>query len=424
MQGALPVRLAWHRLIAFTFFAFALGMALNTLEPALLGQRVLELLPERKNAALGFTTAVGLLVAVVWQPIIGALSDRTRTRWGPRVPYFAVGTALVMVCLYTIALAPSYSIVIAAVLAFQLGSNAVQAPWQALIPDLVPMDQRGAAAGFKASFEILSFIAGRRLSGTLVAEGKTLTAVSAAAAVYLVALLVTSLAVRERRGRRGAAPRSDEAGFLWGAFAIDWKAHPAFLCWFINRWLFWSGFIALNTFLLFFLVDVVGMNPSSAQRYFANLSTILGLMVVLVSLPAGRIADRIGRRPLVILAGSLAAWGTLIVLVVPNPTTLYVAGGLIGLSMGLFLSASWAMVTDIVPEGVAARYLGVANIATAGGSFVSRFLGGLLIEPINAMAGSAAAGYRGLYALTLVGFLLGTAAILRLPAESGSRRRR
>ena len=56
-------RVSFPRLLAISAFAFALTTLSNTLEPAVLGHKVLELVPERRNTALGFTTFAGLIVA-------------------------------------------------------------------------------------------------------------------------------------------------------------------------------------------------------------------------------------------------------------------------------------------------------------------------------------------------------------------------
>lgn len=415
MQTETTSRLPWYRLAGITLFSLALGMVSNTLEPAVLGHKVLELVPAQKNTALGFTTFAGLIVAVLWQPIVGALSDRTRSRLGRRAPYFIGGTALVVVCLYAIALAPAFSIVIAGVLLIQLASNTVQGPWQALIPDQVPAGQRGAASGLKAAFDILAFVLGRQISGRLVSAGSVTGAVTVTSAVFVVALLLTLAAARERPPAVRLPPSPTMRQTLGRTFSVDWRAHPAFGWWFANRFLFWAGFIALNTFLLFFMIDVVRMGEAQAQRFVGNLSTVIGLVVLVASLPAGWLADRVGRRPLVAAAGLLAAAGTAVILVGRTEPVIIGAGALVGLGVGVFLSANWALVTDIVPEAEAARYLGIANIATAGGSGIARLMGGVLIDPINRLAGSTSAGYLGLYGLTLLSFLLGTLAIWRLP---------
>jgi MFS family permease len=157
------------------------------------------------------------------------------------------------------------------------------------------------------------------------------------------------------------------------------------------------------------------MPESEAQRFVGQLSTVLGLALLLVTLPSGWLADRVGRRPLVAASGVVAAAGTTLVLVIRTPGAIIVAGGAIGLAVGTFLSANWALITDIVPEAEAARFLGLANIASAGGSAVARLAGGLLIDPLNRMTGDPATGYVALYILTAACFLLGTVTILRLP---------
>lgn len=416
MQETSPPRLPWYRLAAVTLFSLALGVVSNTLEPAVLGHKVLRLVPEQKNTALGFTTFAGLIVAVLWQPIVGAWSDRTHSPWGRRAPYFIAGTLLVAACLYAIALAPTFAVVVAGVLLIQLASNTVQGPWQALIPDQVPAGQRGAASGLKAAFDILAFVLGRQVSGRLVAAGSVVGAVSVAAGLFAVVLLLTLVAARERPMVLPAAPQPVPR-VLGHSFVVDWKAHPAFAWWFANRFLFWAGFIALNTFLLFYMIDVVHMAEAEAQRFVGNMSTVIGLVLLVVTLPSGWLADRVGRKPLVASAGLIAAAGTAMVLVVRTPGLITAAGALIGLGVGVFLSANWALVTDLVPQAEAARYLGIANIATAGGSGVARLLGGALIDPVNRLLGSPSAGYLCLYGLTMLAFLAGTAAILRVPEQ-------
>lgn len=409
-------RLPWYRLLAVTIFALVLGVVSNTLEPAVLGHKGLELVPQHKNTALGFTTFAGLVVAILWQPIVGAWSDRTNSRWGRRAPYFVAGALLVTICLHAIALAPVFSIVVAGVLLLQLATNTVQAPWQALIPDQAPPRQRGLASGLKAAFDILSFVVGRQVSSRLVAVGSPIAAVSVAAALFLLALVITLVAARESPSGTGPGRGGDDELVSVRRFALDGQAQPAFRWWFVNRFLFWSGFIALSTFLLFYMIDVIGMHEAEAQRFVGNVSTVIGLVLLAVTLPAGWLADRIGRRPIVVMAGALAALGTATLLVVRTPAWITAAGAVLGLGVGMFLSANWALVTDLVPTADAARYLGIANIATAGGSGLARLLGAALIDPLNRLLVNRAVGYLSLYGLALLAFVVGTFAILRVPS--------
>jgi MFS family permease len=174
--------------------------------------------------------------------------------------------------------------------------------------------------------------------------------------------------------------------------------------------------------MLFYLMDVVGMAFAQASRFVGQLSLVLGVGVLTLSLPAGRLADRLGRRPLVLAAGLLAAAGTAVILVARTPGLLFLAGGMLGVAVGAWQSANWALITDIVPADHAARYLGLANIATAGGSLLGRSAGALLVDPLNRLTGSASFGYLALYSLTLLMFLISAWAVRRIAFPGGPER--
>jgi MFS family permease len=409
-------RLTWYRLVSLNALAFALGVVTNTIEPAVLGHRTLELAPDLKNTFLGAVTFLGTMVAVFWQPIIGDISDRARTRWGRRLPYLVGGALVLIAALFLVAVAPGAAAVIVLLLLVQLSSNTIQAPSQALLPDHVPEPQRGEASGWKSALEILAFVVGRQVSGRLVADGRLVAAVGFAALAVVVALALVAATIR-RTPTASVAPPSAQFS-LRRAFRFERSRYPSFGPWFANRVLVWGGFIALSTFLLFFVIDVLELPEARAQRFVGDLSALMGLGLLLVALPAGWLADRVGRRRLVAAASLTAAGGTALLLAAPSTTMALVAGGILGVSVGVFLTASWALATQIVPGMEAARMLGLANIATAAGSGLARLSGSLIIDPFNRLTGSTAGGYMLLYGLAGLAFLAGTLAILRLPPDA------
>lgn len=418
------------RLIAVAVFAMAISLVSNTLEPAVLGHKVLRLAPDNPSTALGLTTAAGLVIAALTQPIIGALSDRTRNPLGRRVPFFIIGVFLVIACLYLIAAAPLWSIVIIGVLANQFAINVVHGPWQALFTDLVPSQQRGQVAGLRAMFDILAVVIGGFAAGQLVGNydqwgfAAILAAVTVPTLALLIALVITFFGARESADAIDRHPPATTSigQALGNAYSINWSAHPAFFWWFLNRLFFWTALLGLNTYLLFYVIQGLGLEEGFAQRLRGNVTLVLGVSVLVFSLPVGWLSDRIGRKPIVALAGVLASVGMGLVILPallpePNLTLLFVAAGFIGLALGMFLSTSWALVTDIVPEGEAARYLGIANIATAGGSLFGRLAGGLLIDPLNNATGNNATGFLVVFGLSLVLFLLSAITIGFLPTR-------
>lgn len=413
MQSRLPL----PQLAGYTAFAFALGVSINVLEPAVLGHKMLEFAPGWKNTALGLATFAGLIVAVLVQPIIGLLSDRTRTRIGRRAPYLLAGTALAILTHLLIATSPSLLLVVLGLLGLQLASNTVQGPWQALIPDRVPPAQHGLAAGMKATFDILGFIVGRHIGGSLVSQDRVLAAASLAAFIFALALLITLAAGSGRPAPLGSKSASDLPAW-WHAFRHNWRADRPFAHWFANRLLFWGAITVINTFMLFYLIDIHGLPESGAQRLLGQLGVILGAAVLLVALPAGWLTDRVGRRPFIAGASLVASAGVGVLLLLPTPTGVLAGAGLLGMGTGVFLSGSWAMVTDLAPMEQAARYLGLANIASAGASALGRAFGGALIDPINRVTNTAFTGYAVVFGAAALALLLAGYAILRAPIGS------
>ena len=404
-------------------------MLTSTLEPALIGNRVIALvgLATGRTTVYGLVTFGGLLVASVTQPVIGALSDHARAR----TPYIIAGVLTSMAGLVVVALSPSLSILVAGLVLLQLGNNTALASWQPLIATEIPERQRGLAAGIKALFDLVGAIAGRLAAGEWVAHYSDwgTSALAGALALPAMGLLITLGLVVAYLRRRTPGPRAPPHALTWQAalrqsFVIDWRAHPAFVRWCINRVLFWCAFIASSVFLLFFSVDGLGMSEAEAQRYIGRLVVLLGAAVALVIVPAGRLADKLGRRPMMIVGGLLAAIGAALVVAWRGQTI--IASIVIGVGVGLYLSSSLAMINDIVPVSSAARYLGVANIATVAGSAVARLAGGFGVDAINRLTGTHEVGFVALYAAASALFFLSAAVMVvqhpssKLPLDSPS----
>jgi len=422
-------KISFLRMLVISLLGFALTFSSNIQDPPLMTFKVRQLAPDLPNTALGILGFIGLLVAMVVQPIVGVFSDRARTKWGRRLPFIIGGMALITASLFLLAAAPALWVLLLGVILIQFSSNILQGPWQALIPDLAPESQRGAASSLKAVMDILALVVGGMVAGKILGEsgiarwGDNAVYVAAAAPVALFAVFVTLTGIwaRERPGAASEQVASRSvAESLKNAFSVDFRERPVFGWWFANRILFWGAFIAVNSFLINYLMDVIGMTQADAQSFYGNLKMILGGALILLALLAGWLSDKFGRKPVMMVSGFVAFAGASMLLLVRSTTLITIAGGVVGMGIGAFLSASWALATDIVPREEAARYLGIANIATCIGSGVARLLGGVLIDPINKALGSASTGYLSLYALAALCFLASALVILPLPGKRAS----
>lgn len=416
-------KIPFLRLFVISLLGFALTFSSNIQDPPLMTFKVRQLAPDLPNTALGILGFVGLLVAMVVQPVVGVFSDRARTKLGRRLPFIIGGALLIAASLFLLAAAPLLWVLLLGVIMIQFSSNILQGPWQALIPDLVPESQRGLASSLKAVMDIIALVVGAMVAGQILGEKGIArwgdSAVYAAAAaptvVFGVLVIVTAIWAREKAGEASEAVASRSIGeALRNAFYVNFHERPVFGYWFANRILFWGAFIAINTFLINYLIDVIGMGEAEAQGFYATLKVILGAALIVLALVAGWLSDRVGRKRVMLVAGLVAFAGAALLLFVRERTLITVAGGIVGMGIGAFLSASWALATDIVPREEAARYLGIANIATCIGSGLARLLGGVLIDPLNRLVG-ASTGYQMLFSLAALCFLVSALIIIPLP---------
>jgi MFS family permease len=335
-----------------------------------------------------------------------------------------------------IVLADSLWLLVLSAMLLSASTNTTQGAWQALIPDRVPEVQHGTAAGIKTLLEMIGVVGAVVVAGLTLSRGNLWGGPAAALLLFYTVLLVTLFALWGTKGtgnlqarqpevtrlrqvngdvNEAAIPLVDAPALRVRRFLQSFmrRIPPAFPWWMLNRFLFWSAAIAVRTFMLNYVEDVLAIPPAEAQALTSRIFLVLGGGLFLLALPAGAVADRIGRRPLLVGAGLSAAAGTMIFVLSRDIMLLFVAGGLIAVGAGIFASASWALATDLAPTGEGAQYLGLANVATVLGSISGR-LGGPLIDGVNQLAGSVALGYTLVFAIAALFFAGSSLAVLMI----------
>jgi MFS family permease len=400
--------------VALNIYWFGLAFLWNSLHPIILPAILLRFVPEAlKNTYLGGLTFLGLILAMVVQPIAGALSDRSTSRWGRRRPYILIGTLFDLVFLAAMGLAGGYWTLFLAYILLQIASNLAHGPAQGLIPDLVPEERRGLASGVKNLFDMGGLVAASAVAGYFMGqEALGLGAALGAIALVLVAtLLVTLFAVHEEppppvRGK--SIPQALREAFV-DTFRVDTQRHARYVRLMASRFLILLGIYAVQTFAQYYIRDVLKV-PQPAQ-VTGNLMATIGLALTILVFPAGYLTDRVGRKPLNLAGGLLMALGVFLLLFVRGYTDLLIYGGLTGAALGVFLSANWALATDLVPQAEAGKYLGLSNLATAGAGAAAR-LSGPIVDLFNIR--QAGQGYSVLFVLATLSILAGTALLLKV----------
>ncbi|GIG87444.1 MFS transporter [Plantactinospora endophytica] len=401
-----PVRRGWITL----FFGANLGvwMAFYTPLQVLLPTQVESIAPADKEAMFGLVTGLGALAAVVANPLVGALSDRTCLRvgdreYGRRHVWTLSSTILGAVSLAL--LGQQRTIVGVAVywVLAQICFNAALATLTAAVPDRVPVAQRGRVSGWVGIPQSLGLVVGAVLV-TAVFTGNAAGYLATAAVVLVLALpfaLVTPDDVLPRTHRSPIRPAA-----LLRSMWISPRGYPDFAWAWGTRFLVQVGNALGTLYLLYFLKD--GVRYADPENGLLVLILIYTAGMMATAVTAGRLSDRSGRRKIfVVWSGAIMALAALLLAIWPLWPTAMVAAVLLGAGYGVYLSVDAALVSQVLPQATdRAKDLGVINIANS----APQVLGPAISTPVVVHLG----GYPTLYALTAGVTLLGSVFVLRI----------
>ncbi len=174
---------------------------------------------------------------------------------------------------------------------------------------------------------------------------------------------------------------------LWAVLGKETRQRPSFGWWVVNRLMFMAAITSIQGFAPFFLRYAFGISPEEAAGRTGTLITLVGLFTLASALPAGWLSDRYGQRRMGAIGGGLAAAGVAVLLVTiwtPSMSLIYIAGIILGIATGLFVTVNWALGTRLAPSEQAGRYLGASNLAGAGAGMVGAGIGGPVADLLNA----------------------------------------
>lgn len=425
LQPAHPMTVA--RLGGLTAYWLGLSVLWGSLTTVILPRLVEQVVaPAIKTSALALVAAVQAVVSILVQPAAGAASDRWSSPWGRRRPLMVVGVAAQLVFLALLVRAGALWAIVVVMALSEAASNTAQGPYQGLLPDIVPADRRGLASGFLGGAQLAGQVVGVAVAGLLVALGRDSAAIAFAGGAVALGLLTTVVTAPERatadpttgiaaglrsttsRGvrhlRRGRAWRQALQTMLLDVWGHDVLERRDYVWLLVSRLAILMATGTLQPFIYFYLEDSIGLGPSAAQGV-VPLAALVALVALLAAVPGGAATARWGRVRTVLASALLGAAGAAAFAMAPSYGALFIIAVPFGMAMGVFLSADWALLVDLVPPGEAGRYLGLSNVATAGAGMLAVAIGGPVADLVN--AASPGLGYRAVFVLAAVEFLAG-----------------
>jgi len=373
--------LPWKQLGFISMYWFGINAVWGAYEG--FGQKQVELIVG--SGAVGSTMSLlellGGLVAIAVVPTVGAVSDYTTSRFGKRKGYIITGTTFDLIFITGLslialsqppgwdgaALGSTGLLVLYAVLflGLQFSSNFAQGPYQGYVPDLVAEPQVGVASGLVGVMRTVGLVA-----------GFAVMAVGAAMELWGLAFLIVgiiefSLAVLTFVFVRDGPQGQPREGRSWPKIALGaWDRgvlkERSFVRMTLVRLLFLMGTGTFINLSLLYMERVFNLTDSGERSMWWMAALGFGLVgTVLAALPAARLSDRTGRKPIVWVAALIATAGIAVLAIAPTLPVALLGTFLLGAGSGAYLAVDWALMTEIIPLASSGRYMGLANIANS-----------------------------------------------------------
>jgi MFS family permease len=417
-------RMSTWRQILLSFYWFSTNMMWSAVLIITMPSQIKSAVGDAtKGSALGLALGAGAFISMVAAPVFGSLSDRVRLPGGRRKPWIVIGSAGTVLGLVGLAylIQPGHpeSVAVWAVafLFVELFNNVATGPYSALIPDQVPVEQRGSASGWLGLMIMLGTFAGGAM-GFLIDPLGIPDVYFITIGVVILGAIVTVFGVQEHDAPRETRPfRLGE--FLRGL--MDPFKTSDFTWVFMTRLLVTMGIFTVQEFIQYYLGDVIGAPyvlagvgkvADTAEAAVSFFLPMLLMGAIVTTLLAGVLSDRYGRKKMVYLSGALMSVVCLVFVFFHSFTLAILMGIVFGLGYGAYESVDWALASDVLPSmDDYAKDMGVWHVAMVLPQVIATPVAGYLLDNfqrVGAAQNIPNLGYTVIFVIAVIYFVLGT----------------
>jgi len=329
------------------------------------------------GVAVGSVMTIDNIFAVVFLPIFGALSDRTNTRYGRRMPYLLVGIPLSALAFILIPVARAGLVTLMiTVIAMNFFMSIYRAPTVALMPDFTPRPLRSKANG------IINFMGGigaviAFLIGGFLFKINEFLPFSVASIIMIFTIILMYLLIHEPKEIQDDKPAAE--GETAAAAQAGEKLSLILLLLAIFFW--FTGYNAVETFFSTYGEVVLHIDKSQASFMLAVFSAFL----VLFSIPSGFLATKIGRKKTILTGIVILFLVFMSINFIPgtNSMMIYVLLAIGGISWALININSYPMVVEMTSNKGIGKYTGYYYFFSMMAAIVSPILFGYIKDIVG-----------------------------------------
>jgi len=355
----------------------------------------------------GLIWLAGPFTGMVVQPLIGALSDKTKSRFGRRRPYLLGGAIIASIALWlfpnsgdivnhvanalNISLPAVAGLVFAGVMIWVIDAciNIAQGPYRALIPDVVPSEQHSLANSYiSLAIGLGSVVAAATAPVLKLAFGYQMSIPAQfimAALAFTLAMTWTCLTIKERSTleSKEVSENKEEVGF-WQSMKEFFALSPEVSKICVMQFFTWIGMMCMMIFFTNFAIHTVYGVPdltklsADAQLQFMSTQTtatnyssicfaIFNLICFVIAIPIGVLAGKFGNKKVHIISLISMVVAYLIMgIFKTSPVTVAAGMALSGIGWASVCALPFAMLSRYIKPGTEGSVMGIFNIFIAG----------------------------------------------------------
>ncbi len=313
--------------------------------------------------------------------------------------------------------------------------------YNAMLPDLVPPEERGRLSGIGTAVGYVGTIVGLLMvapffNGALPLLGALPhTAISflralvpfsghagrvstfvPTALLFLLFSLPLFLFCRDHHPKVGGAAVAWRAAFAdVGHTLRDARRYPGALAFILASFLYQDAIGTIVSFMAIYAVKAMGFKQGSEITLFL----VLTIPAIFGSYAVGRLVDRFGARPT--LVAVIVAWIVLLVamILVPTQSAFWVVGLGIGLIFGGVPTAERPLLLSLVPEAEAGRFFSLMLLSSRAAAVAGPLIWAATVDGFEPRLGTGFA-YRAAVVTVAVMFALSLVLLRRVPGRSTS----
>jgi maltose/moltooligosaccharide transporter len=335
------------------------------------------------EAALPLLWLAGPMTGLIVQPIVGAMSDRTQSRWGRRTPYFLVGALFCTLCLFAMPYSPALWVAASLLWILDAANNVTMEPYRAYVSDRLDEAQRPLGfltqSAFTGLAQTLSYLA----PSLLVWGGVDRDALGAngipdmtylAFAIGAVLSLSTVVWSVVRVPELPAPPAAEERGLSLGGSFRDLRvalaemprpmrqlAWPMFFQWYA-MFAYWQFIVHALARALHGSSDPASTGFRDAALLNGQLGGFYNFIAFIAAFAMVPLVRRTGARP--VHAACLLASGAAMLLIPHMGAGAWMFVPMIGIGLGWasMMGNPYVMLAGCIPAERTGIYMGIFNM--------------------------------------------------------------